>query len=223
MATTGDAPRTVPAVHCDRAHPTLRVRDVAEAVEFYTTQLGFVLAFTWGEPVAMAGVNLDRIQVFLEHGTPDPAGTAVFFLVGDANALFEFHRANGVEVLEAIGDREYDIRDYTIRDRDGNRLSFGHPLMPRTPPLVVERVDVPVRLEKRLVAVLADLAASKGMTVGECLEETLLHTFEPFPDGETVPSPHTRSQLQLIGELKRKHGIEYDCHASYRFVERDAG
>jgi hypothetical protein len=50
------------------------------------------------------------------------------------------------------------------------------------------------------------------------LEETLLHTFEPLGDG--VASPHTKSELRFIQELKRKHGVDYDTHASYRFVER---
>jgi hypothetical protein len=78
-------------------------------------------------------------------------------------------------------------------------------------------VDVPVRLEKRLAALLEDLAKRKGMSVSSALEETLLHSFEPL--GEGVASPHTPSDLRHIEELKRKHGIDYDCHASYRFVE----
>ena len=82
----------------------------------------------------------------------------------------------------------------------------------------IERVDVPVRMEKRLAALLEELAKRKGMSVSSALEETLLHTFEPLGDG--VASPHTGSDLRYIQELKRKHGIDYDCHASYRFVER---
>jgi hypothetical protein len=31
--------------------------------------------------------------------------------------------------------------------------------------------------------------------------------------------PHTTSQLKYIEELKKKHGIDYDSHGSYRFVE----
>jgi hypothetical protein len=53
--------------------------------------------------------------------------------------------------------------------------------------------------------------------LSSCLEETLLHTFEPFGDG--VASPHTQRTLRYIQELKAKHGIDYDSHGSYRFVE----
>jgi hypothetical protein len=51
------------------------------------------------------------------------------------------------------------------------------------------------------------------------LEETLLHTFEKMPRGG-VASPHTAKTLAHIQALKKKHRIEYDVHASYRFVER---
>ena len=30
----------------------------------------------------------------------------------------------------------------------------------------------------------------------------------------------TDRTLDYIPELKRRHGIDYDCHASYRFKER---
>ena len=74
-----------------------------------------------------------------------------------------------------------------------------------------------MRLEKRLAALLHDLAEHKRMTLTGCLEEILLHTCEPLGDG--VASPHAKSQLRVIQELKKKHGIDYDSHASYRFVE----
>jgi hypothetical protein len=50
------------------------------------------------------------------------------------------------------------------------------------------------------------------MSVGSCLEEMLLHT----NDGV---GPHTTSTLKHIEELRKKHGIDYDSHGSYRFVE----
>ena len=52
----------------------------------------------------------------------------------------------------------------------------------------------------------------------DCERHHALHTFEPLGDG--VASPHTKSDLRYIQELKHKHGIDYDSHASYRFVEQ---
>jgi catechol 2,3-dioxygenase-like lactoylglutathione lyase family enzyme len=208
----------VPQVEVERHHASLCVADLARAIEFYTARLGFVHAFSWGDPPTMAGVNIGESQIFLEAGTPAPHGCSLYFVVGDADELYQFHSANGVQILEEPRDRPWELRDYTVRDLDGYRLTFGHRLPTREPPLEIERVDVPVRLERRLAAVLADLAARKRMSISSCLEETLLHTFEPLGDG--IASPHTETDLRHIQELKRKHGIDYDCHASYRFVER---
>ncbi|HJZ70634.1 MAG TPA: VOC family protein [Vicinamibacterales bacterium] len=210
---------TPPPIECEQLHPGLAVTDIGTAVEFYTGRLGFQLAFTWGEPPTFAGLLLDRVQVFLQQGTPNPGASSVYFMVEDADELFAFHRANGVEVVRPPTDQPYQIRDYIVRDLHGYYLSFGHRLsLADGPPLPIERVDVPVRLEKRLAALLYDLAAHKRMTIDSCLEEILLHTNEPLGDG--VASPHTRRTLRYIQELKRKHGIDYDSHASYRFVER---
>jgi hypothetical protein len=102
--------------------------------------------------------------MFLRKGTPDPKGCFVSFMVGDADALYEFHRSQGVEVVEPIDDRPYGIRDYGVRDLHGYHLSFGHPLFNSGPPIKIERVDVPVRLEKRPAALLLDLAKHKRMS-----------------------------------------------------------
>lgn len=201
-----------PFIECDQIHACLAAGDIPAAVDFYTTKLGFKLGFTWGDPPAFAGVNLGKVQMFLQKGAPDPKGCSVTFLVGDADQLYEFHRANGVHVAEEIADREYGIRDYAVRDLNGYYLSFGHHLFNAGPPIKIERVGVPVRLEKRLAALLADLAKHKRMSVSGCLEEMLLHT----NDGV---GPHTQTTLQYIQELKKKHGIDYDSHASYRFAE----
>jgi catechol 2,3-dioxygenase-like lactoylglutathione lyase family enzyme len=206
-----------PKVECEQHHAGFVVPDVLAAVDFYTTKLGFQRGFTWGEPPTFAGVNLGQAQIFLEQGAPHPEGCSVYFLVGNADELHDFQRASGVEVTAPLGDREYGLRDYAVRDLNGYRLVFGHRLPEAGPPLKIERVEVPVRLEKRLAALLQDLAVHKGMSLDSCLEEILLHTCEPFGDG--VASPHTKRTLAHIQELKKKHGIDYDSHASYRFTE----
>lgn len=202
-------------IDCERLHPILPVPDIRAAVQFYEKNLGFTPAFTWpeGDAPTFAGVTLGEVQVFLEQGPPAPNGVAVAFLVGDADELLGFHQAQGVEVLEPIGDRTYGIRDYMVRDLAGNRLSFGHYIYTVGEPIPIERVDVPVRLEKRLAALIQDLAEHKRMSLDGVFEEMILHT----NDGV---GPHTKTTLRFIQKLKQKHGIDYDTHASYDWVER---
>lgn len=206
-----------PHVNCERQHPKLAVSDVLAAAEFYTKRLGFSPGFTWGDPPTLAGVNLGNESVHLAQGTPNPQGCSIYFVIGDADELYEFQRANGVEIIGAPGDRPWGLRDYTIRDLYGYELAFGHRLPDAGPLLKIERVDVPVRLEKRLAALLHDLAEHKRMSLNSCLEELLLHTSEQV--GEGIANPHNKRTLDYIQKLKMKHQIDYDTHASYRFVE----
>jgi catechol 2,3-dioxygenase-like lactoylglutathione lyase family enzyme len=118
----------LPPVECEQNHAGLVVRDVRLAVEFYTTRLGFWSAFIEGDPPTFAGVNLGRVQVFLERGTPSPDGCFVYFVVSDADKLHRFHQSKGVKFAQAIDDRPYGLRDYTVLDLDGYRLIFGHRL-----------------------------------------------------------------------------------------------
>lgn len=203
-----------PVVDCEQVTAGLAVADIAAAIEFYTMQLGFKVGFIWGEPPTFAGVTLGDVQIFLAKGEPKGASKTVsaFFMVSDADGLYEFHRANGVEIPAEIGDREYGIRDYSVRDLDGNLLVFGHPLYTQGEKIKIERVDVPLRLEKRLAALMEDLAKHNRMTLSGCFEEILLHT----NDGV---EPHTKATVRYIQELKKKHGIDYDTHGSYRFTE----
>jgi catechol 2,3-dioxygenase-like lactoylglutathione lyase family enzyme len=213
---------SVPPIDCKRLNPTLRVRDVSRAIDFYTSRLGFRLGFEWGEPLRLAAMHFGEVQIFLQQGDPGSVPTQVYFVVDDADALHEYQAAQGANVLRTPANQPYELRDYTVADLDGNELTFGHYTPSHQPALEIDRVDVPVRLERRLAALLEDLARHKGMTVGNCLEETLLHTFEPLDGSDGVASPHTKRDLRHIATLKAKHGIDYDCHASYRFVERGA-
>ncbi len=115
-------------IECEQHHAILCVADLDAAVDFYTEKLGFFLAFKWGDPPTMAGVNIGSVQIFLERGTPSPKGCGVYFVINDADALHAFQRANDVEIVQEPGDREWDFRDFTVRDHDGYRLTFGHRL-----------------------------------------------------------------------------------------------
>lgn len=206
-----------PTVVCDRVHPGLTVSNIDEAINYYTEKLGFAFDFKWGDPAEMAGVSLGNISVHLFLGTPVVDLSKVYFVVEDVDALYEFHRINGADIFAPPSNKPYELRDYHMHDLYGNILGFGQYIYSKEPALKIERVPVPVRLEKRLAALLSDLAEHKGMSIDSTLEETLLHTFEVI--GDNVASPHTKTTLRYIQELKEKHGIDYDVHASYRFVE----
>jgi hypothetical protein len=90
---------------------------------------------------------------------------------------------------------------------------------PRSESEQVERVQLGVRMEKRIVKVLKGLAEYSNMTLGQLLEKIVLHSFEPEPgqEGEWCASPYSKQSLSVIADLKRIYGLNYDVHASRGF------
>ncbi len=88
--------------------------------------------------------------------------------------------------------------------------------------IVVERVQLGVRMEKRMVQVLKGLAEFKDMSLGQLLEEIVLHSFEPVEghEGQMTASAHSKASLAAIADLKRVYGMNYDTHASYEFQDK---
>lgn len=95
-------------------------------------------------------------------------------------------------------------------------------VMPHAPtPLPVERVQIGARIEKRMAQVLKGLAEFKGVTLGELIEEIVLHSFEPVAghEGQMCASPHSKQSLEAVSGLKKVYGMDYDVHAGYGFED----
>ena len=81
-------------------------------------------------------------------------------------------------------------------------------------PVVVERVQSGVRIEKNLLKVLKALAELKEMTLGDLLEGIVLHAFE----GKTVP--FSAQTLKEIEQLKTIYGMTLKAADSHNLKER---
>ncbi len=78
--------------------------------------------------------------------------------------------------------------------------------------LPVERVQIGVRMEKRMIKVLKGLAEYLDITLGDLLEGIILHAFES-------KTPFNEETRRRIGQLKDVYGMDYGAEASHRFVE----
>lgn len=76
----------------------------------------------------------------------------------------------------------------------------------------VERVQLGVRMEKRLVKVLKAMAELHDMSLGDLLEGIVLHAFEGT-------SPFTPESIEKINQLKEIYGLDYDSSAGHHFTE----
>ena len=86
------------------------------------------------------------------------------------------------------------------------------PQSPAHDPLLVERVQTGVRLEKRLLKVLKAFADYNDLSLGDLLEGIVLHAFE----GKAPFSPASLSRIQ---ELKGVFGLTLDASHAHRLKE----
>ncbi|MCG3181431.1 MAG: hypothetical protein BIFFINMI_03825 [Phycisphaerae bacterium] len=102
------------------------------------------------------------------------------------------------------------------RLRGGAKGASGTPrqaALVREPKMAVERTQLGVRIEKRLAKVLKALAEYGDMTVGQLLEDILLHAFEGV-------QPFFPETIRKIAEIKKVYNLDYGVHDSYRFEDR---
>jgi catechol 2,3-dioxygenase-like lactoylglutathione lyase family enzyme len=208
-----------PKISASCLTPILYVRDFTEAMNYYTGKLLFEKLWDWGTPPSFGAVRLGNVEIFFCLGEQGRPGTWLSIFVDDVDDYFQRIKKLGAEVIYGPQDEPWGVREIHVRDPNQHVIRFGHGIPMREPNLEVKRVPFNARIEKRLAALMKDLAKHKNMSVGEMLEEIFLHSFEKVrTDG--VASPHTDRTLNFIQSLKTKHGIDYDCHASYRFVEK---
>jgi hypothetical protein len=84
---------------------------------------------------------------------------------------------------------------------------------PNREPVVVERVQTGVRLEKRMLKVLKAVAEHKDMTLGDLLEGIVLHAFEG-------KAPFTPQTLKEIEQFKALYGMTLKAADSHNLKER---
>jgi hypothetical protein len=80
-------------------------------------------------------------------------------------------------------------------------------------PLIIERVQTGVRIEKNLLKVMKALADSLDLTLGDLLEGVMLHAFE----GKAPFSPATRKKA---AELRKVFGLTLTAANAHQLKEK---
>lgn len=78
----------------------------------------------------------------------------------------------------------------------------------------IERVQVGVRLEKKMVKVLKAVAEYFDVTLTDLLESIVLHSFEGGG-----ANAFTDDVIPKIEEFKKIYGMNYGTHDNFRFSE----
>src|SRR5271169_1166709 len=108
--------------------PELPVRDLATALEYYTSRLGFeVAAVMPGREYAIVERDAVSLHLFaVEADTHSPASIHVF--ARDLDALFGELESRGAVVTQDIERKPWGNREFRVADSTGNTIKFTEPV-----------------------------------------------------------------------------------------------
>lgn len=115
--------------------PYFMVSNLGQALDYYCDVLGFERPKLWGEPAYFAMPSRDKFVVMLHEieNSEKPlqlnrevgGGWDAYFWVSDAEALFAEFKSKAALVEYEPEIREYEIKEFAVRDLDGHILAFG--------------------------------------------------------------------------------------------------
>ena len=103
--------------------PQLAVRDVMAAQRYYRDVFGFDIRWTWED--SYGAVENGNVELFLAHDD-DPTPSVICVLVDDADLAYAQCRARGADVVDELASKPHRMREFAVRDRDGNLIRIGH-------------------------------------------------------------------------------------------------
>jgi uncharacterized glyoxalase superfamily protein PhnB len=116
-------------------HPALRYKDPHAAIEFLTTALGFTAHSVHESEGTVVHAELGIAGGVIMIGATGQGNTRLDSTAGnacvyialdqDVDAHYANATAHGAEIERELQDTDYGSREYSVRDPEGNRWSFG--------------------------------------------------------------------------------------------------
>ena len=104
------------------------VVEVAPSLRFFVDRLGFKIHFQMGEPATYAIVERDQVSLHLMPASQDARGlgrSSIYVFAAGVDRLHDELLSRGCPIEAAPEDLSYGMREMSVRDPDGNRLTFG--------------------------------------------------------------------------------------------------
>jgi catechol 2,3-dioxygenase-like lactoylglutathione lyase family enzyme len=108
-----------------RVAPSIYVRDLQRALDFYCDLLGFSVVFTNGSPICIAVLKRDAAYLNLCL-QPERAGLChAHILLTGLDSFYARLLEAGVTVRQPPKIQDWGMRDIVVADRDGNTFEFA--------------------------------------------------------------------------------------------------
>lgn len=116
----------------------LFVRDIHASCEFFTSKMGFVVDFVYGEPPFYGQVSRDNVRFALRH-IDEPVFTqarerehllsaaVAVATAAEIKQLFLEYQKAGVNFQQTLKKQPWGARNFVVDDPDGNYILFAGP------------------------------------------------------------------------------------------------
>lgn len=104
------------------------VRDVGASLAFYRERLGFAVQFQMGDPPSYAIIESGPVSLHLMPVSQSAAAlglSSIYVYVRNVDGLHRDYVARGCPIEVPPEDFSYGMREMSVRDPDGNRITFG--------------------------------------------------------------------------------------------------
>ena len=102
------------------------VSNVEASIKYYKEILGFTVDFLYKD---LAGLEYGAVLIYLSGPAQDVKKAvgegSIYIFCDEVDQYFRDIHGKGAHIEIALDDRPYDMRDFAIKDPDGNILTFG--------------------------------------------------------------------------------------------------
>ncbi len=116
--------------------PSLRARDARALIRFLVDAFGFEETVVYGDADRVDHAQLSwplggGVMLGSARDTPDdhwplqPGSFGAYVVTDDPDALCARATAAGAQLIRDLNDTDYGSREFSVRDPEGNRGSFG--------------------------------------------------------------------------------------------------
>jgi uncharacterized glyoxalase superfamily protein PhnB len=102
------------------------VNDVDISIEYYVNVLGFKLEFRYRD---LAGIEHGPVTIYLSGPKQDQKKKtgegSIYIFCDEVDEYYKDILRKGAVLDVPIEDRPYNMRDFAIKDLDGNAITFG--------------------------------------------------------------------------------------------------
>lgn len=102
------------------------VSDVESSIKYYTEVLGFMVDFRYND---LAGLEYEAVLIYLSGPGQDVKKIigqgSIYIFCDEVDQYFREISLKGALTEIGPDDRPYGMRDFAIKDPDGNILTFG--------------------------------------------------------------------------------------------------